>query len=428
MLFSLLLPACTVTIPSGPPDHSGDVGGGTDTDSTEEIPGDTAEDTGGGDTGGDTGPDDDDVWRAFYDIRAVQEIEIELTDEAMDELNSASSAGESEYVEGNVLINGDRFDQVGVRLKGSSTYETFEYCGWHAAPCKPSFKIKLDEFVLDQKLGDMERLTFNNMTYDVTQAKETIDYRAWEEGGMTVPKTNYAHITVNGDDFGLYTNIETMDDEWIKHRYGDATGDLWGTASSGGDFGDTGMRNGWQGWVLKSGEGDKTRLTAVKRALDGFDGDFFGELDATIDTVQFLDFWAWNIAVGNQDGYPYHANDVFIYADPDDGGRFDFSPWGMDEAWDETLVWNAAYCRLASACSADSACVGELRTRTEIALSAYEAMDVLAFAQESFDVSQDYMLEDPRRPYSVSDVEAYRAYLMSQIEAWPARMRAQMGM
>lgn len=424
MIFALLLPACTVTIPSGPPTHGKDGGGRPDdTDSAEVIPGDTSKDSGHGEDTGDTGsggPDDDDVWRAFYDIRTVQEIEIELTAEAIATLNGDGHS----YVTGNVVINGERYDDVGVRLKGSSTYETFEYCGWHSAPCKPSFKVKLDEFVPDQKLGDMQRLTFNNMTYDYTQAKETIDYRAWEEGGMTVPKSNYAHILVNGENFGLYTNLESMDDEWLKHRYNDATGDLWGTSPSYGDFTDSGMRGGW---VLKSGEGDKTALSAVKRALDTYSGDFFNDFDPVIDTAQFLDYWAWNIAVGNQDGYPFHSNDVFLYGDPDDGGRFDFSPWGMDEAWDETMTWDGAGCRLGYACSIDANCVSELKTRSEAAISAYEKMDVSAFAQESFDVSQAYMMEDPRRPFTVSDVEAYRAYLLSQIDFWPDRMRSQMG-
>jgi hypothetical protein len=421
---------CVLSVPdaastgteAAPDSGSADTGGedgvpGIIPGDTNPEPDDTAEDTGGG------GGSNTEIYEAFYDISVVQEIEVELEQEAIDELNRG---GREEYVPGNAVINGERFENVGVRFKGSSTYETFEYCGWHSAPCKPAFKIRLDKFVEDQKLGNIERITLNNMTYDPTQAREAIDYRIMRLGGRMVPLVNYAHLVVNGDDFGLYVNLESMDDRFLKRRYDDPTGDLWGTDDGNAEFSADSISNG--GWVLKSGVGDKDLLRNVAQALRDYQGNFAEELGPYVDYDDWLDYLAWNVAVGNEDGYPWHANDMFLYADPSDGNRFDFYPWGMDEAWYYYMSFASYPLKLGAACNADSACQAELFDRIEMALTAYEEMDVGSLAVEAFEVSQDYIESDPRRPYALSDVNYYRSDLKTTIDAWPDFVRTSIGL
>ncbi|HND29480.1 MAG TPA: hypothetical protein PLA94_05750, partial [Myxococcota bacterium] len=64
-------------------------------------------------------PDPPATYAAFFDPNVVQEIRIELSADAIRTLNRRPD----DYVEGNATVNGISFPKVGVRLKGSSTFQ-----------------------------------------------------------------------------------------------------------------------------------------------------------------------------------------------------------------------------------------------------------------------------------------------------------------
>ena len=163
----LLLAACgrTSTILLGVP-----AGGNSPDDSAEAgdsspffLPGDSAaDDSGDTDTDPGDGAEDEAIFQAFFDVRVIQEIDIVVSDRAIQQLNSGATDA---YVEADITVNGAFFPRSGLRLKGSSTYQDLNCRDGY---CKAAFKIKLDAFVLDQKLGYLERITLNNMTSDYT--------------------------------------------------------------------------------------------------------------------------------------------------------------------------------------------------------------------------------------------------------------------
>ncbi len=411
-LFALLLTACS---PRGTPlDSTDDTGAPVEDTDVEHIEGDTSWVDTDTDTGEDTGPTEAELealYAAFYDPAVVQVIELELGD---DELR-ALRRDPFEYVVGNVVINGTRFDTVGIRLKGSSSYQDFDG--------KPAFKVKFNEYVQGQKFATLERLTLNNMVGDPTQSKEMIGYALWSAAGLAVPRLNYARVSVNGELFGLYTNLESMDDHLLERRYGDGSGDLW----EGNDYADF-TRRGTQYFELVCGPGDEAALDTVRQTLNGAPADaFLEEADTVLDMDNFLDFWAYSIAIGNRDGYPYNLNDYFVYRQPGDN-RFDFSPWGMDESWDTGMQWSYAEGAVAAGCMDDADCVEALYQHTTDALATYESFDVESWALDVWELSAPLLEEDPRRPYTESQVTAARTALLTRIQNWPDRVRGQMGL
>ncbi len=427
LLLALLLAACGPASPIivGGPDSGSDPDDSTGiVDSSPFfLPGDSAADD-SGDTDTDPGGSEDDeaIFQAFFDVSVIQEIDIALSGDAIRQINSGATDA---YVEADITVNGAFFPQSGLRLKGSSTYQDLDCRDGY---CKAAFKIKLDEFVLDQKLGDLERITLNNMTSDYTQSKELIAYDLLNQHSQLASRCNFARVTLNGEPWGLYANVESADDEWLKRRFTDPEGSLWGTGSSYGDF-YAGYLD--TGWVLKSGVEGIAPLQAVTAALDAFTGDFFGELGALLNTDQWLDYWAWCAATGNYDGYPFHLNDVLIYADPADAGRFVFAPWGTDETWDEYeytgQTWNTVGGRLGYACLADPACVAELKVRIGVAVTEYEASDVLGVAEAAWALSEADVLTDPVRPFTPSYVWAYRDYYAELMPRYGAYVRGKVG-
>lgn len=377
-----------------------------DTDETDE----TDEDTDVEDTAQDAL--DEANYEAFYDPMVVQEVRLELSSDAIRDLDYDPFT----YVEGNVVVNGERIESVGVRLKGSSSFQDFSG--------KPAFKVKFNWMVPGRKFATLERVTLNNMVGDPTQSREMIGYAFWRDQGLWVPRCNYTRVYVNDELFGLYLNLEAMDDHLLERHFNAPEGDLW-EGNDSADF----TRRGVRHLELVTGVvGDATALDAVSDLIRASgDQTFYEEVDTVIDMDEFLDFWAFSIAIGNRDGYPYNLNDFFVYGDPQDG-RFDFAPWGMDETWDTGMTWNYVNGTVASHCISDQDCLEALYAHTDAALAAYEAADLPAWALQVWDVSEVPVGEDPRRPYTVTDVAAYRSLLLTQIQRWPSRVRGQMGL
>jgi spore coat protein CotH len=315
---------------------------------------------------------------------------------------------------------------VGVRLKGSSTYQDLECSDGY---CKAAFKIKLDEYQDDQRYGDVERVTLNNMTTDTTQSKEVIVYNLLNEHSQLASRASYARVTLNGEDWGLYANVESADERFLERRFADASGNLWGTGADHGDFRPEFFDSGW---VIKSGPGDTAQLVAVSEALDRPRGDFFGTLGEVVDTEEFLDYWAWCVAIGNYDGYPFHLNDVLVYEDPQAARRLLFAPWGTDESWDEYEAtgqsWDVVYGRIGFACFDDEACVEALRARIAEALDAYDEADVLARAQAAWDLTEADVQTDPVRPSTPEEVWAARDALAALIPTYSDYERERVGL
>ncbi len=341
----------------------------------------------------------------FFDVGTVREVRIELTEAAL----AALDGDPKTYVEGDVALDGTVLLHVGVRLKGNSSFQGFDG--------KPAFKLKLNEYCPGQKYAGLKRITLNNMTTDASQSQELVNYQVWADAGLFGPRVSYAQVYVNAELYGLYANVESTDDEWVEQRYADATGQLW-EASETAEFDDAGLA----GWELKSGVDDRSTLAAVATALAA-SGDVYTHLDGVLDMEQFLSYWAWKSVIGDDDGYPWNPNDVFLYGDPALNGRFQFSPWGFDEGWKDYVTWDNAPGRLAAVCLAEPACAARIHDRVEAAVTAFEAIDTQGYATAAWALSEPLLAADPRRPFTTDEVATAREELGAAISGRAARMR-----
>ncbi len=348
-----------------------------------------------------------DAWAAFYAPDAVHTVSIEIGEEAYDDIASDGRT----WVPAVVTVDGLVFPNAGVRRKGNTT--------WQSMSGKPSLKIKFHEFGEGPELVGLERLTLNNMVSDPSQARENIALRLWQALGTEASRSSWAQVTINGEPYGLYSNIESLDDEWLQRRYVAYGGDFW-EMNDDADFSEAGLP--W--WELTEGEGTSSTLEAITAVLDEGVTSFEGDLGPYVDMEQFLHFWATCLVTGAADGYPFKLNDAYAYGDPADGGRLDFVPWSMDEAWGDAFsTWTAG--RLARACRDDDACEARRLEVFDEMLGKLESLDVQAMVADSYATSASLVAEDPRRPFTMAEVSAARAALAARIAGWPARIRTE---
>ncbi|MDP2317662.1 MAG: CotH kinase family protein [Pseudomonadota bacterium] len=350
----------------------------------------------------------DPKFEGLFDLTHVVEVAVTLSDASL----AALALDPRTYTPADVEIEGEVLTNVGLHFKGSSSFQNLTG--------KPSLKLHFNEFVPTQRYGEMNRLTLNNMVQDPSQAREILTYWLLNEGGGLAPRASYAHVTINGADYGLYLCLEPMDHDFLARRFPFPDGDLW-EGANGADLTAVGVA----GFELKSGLGDTARLREVATAVATPSADYYANADRYVVMDQALDFWAWQMVTADIDGYPYHLNDWFMYGDPGREGRFVLSPWGVDEAWNSTFQFQWGQGALLFNCAADRACLERVYTHTETAIAFMENADVPNQLEAFYDLGGAYMESDPRRGWTDADVAFAQSELLEFTRVWPGQLRAQ---
>ncbi len=223
-----------------------------------------------------------------------------------------------------VTVDGIRRDNVAIRKKG--------YLG-SLDEDRPALKVRFDAIDPDQTLYGLKRLTLNNAEQDPTWLRQCLAYRAFDQAGIPVPWCNFAHLTVNGRDLGLYVHLESVDRRWTRRQFERDEGGLWEGERS--DF-----RQGWINTFEKKGDVEDDDQTMVDRSsLEEVanaaspnvpDEQVRGRLEKAIDFDEFLRFWATEKILEHWDGYSNNVNNFYVYRDPADD-RFVFAPTGTDQ-------------------------------------------------------------------------------------------------
>ena len=214
-----------------------------------------------------------------------------------------------------VTVDGTTIDNAGVRKKG--------FFG-SVSRSKPSFKIDFTEYGGDERVYGLERMTLNNLQQDPSLMDQCIGYRLFEDAGLVASRCNFAHVTLNGVSLGIYSNVESIKEPFLRRNYGDSTGNLY--EGSVGDF-----RDNWIGVIEKKNNNDATDLEAIQAALEiADDTASLTALAQLIDIDKYLTHWALDGLIGNWDGYSGNANNYWLYKNPGTG-LYEFFPWSLDD-------------------------------------------------------------------------------------------------
>lgn len=309
----------------------------TDDSGVEHLPGDTA----------DTAEEVDDG--RIFNLDAVHDITITLAPGG-----SASLAGAPyTYVAADVVVDGATFPNVGVRIKGRlGSYRDLNQ--------KSGFKVDFLEFGEDTKLEGLEKINLNNMVQDCAKVHEYAAYGISRMLGIPAPRVAYAQVTVDGQDFGLYSLVEDYDDEFLQKNFSDPSGNLydgdyhlWPDGNyTLVDFTDAGQP------YFALDEGADVGLTDVYAITDALraGGTFADSLDTLVDRDQHAAFVALTAWIGHSDSYTYYSNNYRVYFDPARGGKAVFLPWDPDWAFYSATAVTSFYGAVSSRCYTDRAC------------------------------------------------------------------------
>ena len=152
----------------------------------------------------------------------VMEINIEMDKDDLQDM--FDNALDTKYKSANITINGTKYENVAIKPKGNTTLTQIAN---DDTTDRYSFKLKFDKYVDDQTLDGLSKLVLNNCMSDTTYMKEYLSYDLLSTLGVNTPAYSYAHITINGEEWGLYLAVEPIEEEFIERYYGDASGNLY---------------------------------------------------------------------------------------------------------------------------------------------------------------------------------------------------------
>ena len=350
-----------------------------------------------------TGEPGEDLAAWLFDPTAVVEIELGLPLSSREALATEPNT----YQDGTFALTTTGGSHgpldVGIRLKGGlGSGRTLEQ--------KAAFKVKFSHSVGGQRFFGLKTLTLNNMVQDPSQLHETLAYEAFRAMGVAAPRTGFAYVRVDGADYGLYLNVEEMDDISLP-RWFDSTQHLYE-----GEYGADVVPGELDQFEVDEGsESDLSDLEALIEAsrhdlwsgpgLDWSDG-----VSQIVDLEQMTRMWAVEKYIGHWDGYagnpgPLHPNNYYLHSD--DAGRFSMLPWGTDQTWVFRIGFQGDTGHLFHGCMLDAGCARMYRD------AVYEARDVIAGlgldsrAESTADLLFEWQQLDPRREHSLVEIEAW---------------------
>lgn len=256
----------------------------------------------------------------------VNEINIEI-DEA-DWQDMLENPLEEEYHKANITINGETVGNVAIRTKGNNSLTSVA----SSDSDRYSFKLDFDYYDNNGNYYGLKKLCLNNNYLDNSSMREYIAYKIMREMGLDVPECAYSHITVNGEEWGLYLAVEPVDEVFLVEHFADATGDLYkpeGMGYTGADL----VYNGddisaYTGLNLKTNlnSSDGKEILALMQALEDGEG-----LEEVLDVEKALKYIAANVALANFDSYlGVTTHNFYLY---EENGRFTIIPWDMNLAF-----------------------------------------------------------------------------------------------
>jgi len=148
----------------------------------------------------------------FYNLDSIREVSIHFYDSDWDnQLDSLYVQGDNERILADLIIDGSAYDSVGVRYKGFSSVSVNRV--------KNPFNIKLDYVIDGQDHKGVEKLKLSNVYQDPSFIREVLTYEI-ASNYLPSAKANYANLYINDTLWGLYTNVQSLNKDFLNDHFG----------------------------------------------------------------------------------------------------------------------------------------------------------------------------------------------------------------
>jgi spore coat protein CotH len=236
------------------------------------------------------------------------------------------------YLPADLQIDGNFYDSVGVRFRGNTSFNT-------GTSQKKSFKISLDEWVPGQEYTKYNIFKLNNAAGDASMMREVF-YTTMIKRHVPTAQSNFVKLYLNGANWGLYSNIQQLNKDFLEEWYLSNDGIWWradkppgSPGGPGGGWGDgtaainylgTDTATYKQYYTLKDVGNFPTPWDYLVRLAQKLNTTPLAALEDTLSNYMDIDRTLWflasEIAWTDDDSYVYKGKmDYYIYYDENTG-------------------------------------------------------------------------------------------------------------
>ncbi|MCY3739995.1 MAG: CotH kinase family protein [Candidatus Poribacteria bacterium] len=232
-------------------------------------------------------------------------------------------------VPADLIVDGKVYSDVGVHFRGTSSYFTVQ-------SEKKSFNIAVDYGEDGQRLYGYKTLNLLNGHVDGSFLREVL-YNRIARDYIPAMKTNLVKLVINGENWGVYINLQQYNKDFLAEWFGTKDGIRWKVGPGRGGalvYAGDDPAAYQETYQLKTSnvENPWEDLIALCKMLDETTSD--AELMEKLPSMLNIDQVSWQIAVSNvfmdDDGYIHKGGDYAIYQDVN--SRFYLIPHDNNES------------------------------------------------------------------------------------------------
>ncbi|MFT4986294.1 MAG: hypothetical protein ACI8U0_001936, partial [Flavobacteriales bacterium] len=216
---------------------------------------------------------------------------------------------------------------VGIRYKGFSSVSVDRD--------KNPFNIDLDYTIAGQDYEGIDKIKLSNVIQDPSFLREVMSYEIARKY-MPASRSNFAEVFINDVYWGLYTNVESVNKEFLADHYGNtnnsffkcnpASIDLFGENSNLNNNLGTDSSAYYELYDLKSDAGWSDLLSLLDTL-----NEHPQEIESVLNVDRALWMHAFNYSLVNFDSYIGYSQNFYLYAD--DNGLFNCIPWDLNQSF-----------------------------------------------------------------------------------------------
>lgn len=237
-------------------------------------------------------------------------------------------------VAANVMIDGKTYRDVGIRFRGMSSMAVPE-------GRKHSLNLSLDMAHENQSVSGYRTLNFLNSHEDPTMMRAVLFLHVARQY-IAAPRANFVRVVINGENWGIYQNVQQFNKEFLKENFKSTDGARWKAPGPNPQAGlaylgdDAAIYK--QTYEIKSKDdaAQWAALIELCKLLNQTPANrITTALSPVLDIDSALRFLALDNALVNNDGYWSRASDYSLYRDT--SGKFHIIPHDANETFGEGM-------------------------------------------------------------------------------------------
>jgi hypothetical protein len=268
-----------------------------------------------------------------FDDSEVPRIDITISQSNLQELYNDPQSN-VEYYAVFSFTRGDSTEgplEIGLRFRGDSIRLNE----------KKSFRISFNSMDPDMDYHGIEKMNLNAEANDPSLVRSKMGHELYRHLGVAASRSNHVLLYINNQYYGVYLNVEHVDERFVKSRFDNNDGNLY-IGQTSADLSYLGPNQedyqlevgGDQVYELRTNEkwDDYRDLQQLIILLNQHTGEVLrNELERVMNVQQYLKIMALDVMCGNWDGYAGNSNNYYLYRDQATG-RFEYIPYNLENS------------------------------------------------------------------------------------------------